>query len=148
MWACIHAGLASDALARHGLAAVEAYDEAELVHWEQLSGLPLKSMEISFTPVPDWSFLRGMQSLEKLTIFGAYVYGREDVMANLDQLTNLEELNLSYNGITTLKDFPLDSLTSLKYLDLSGNRLYDWQFNVFNSRPGLTVKHDDQNPGA
>lgn len=31
LWACIHAGLASDALARHGLAAVEAYDEAELV---------------------------------------------------------------------------------------------------------------------
>lgn len=131
-----------------GLSLEYQYDEAELVHWEQLSGLPLKSLEIGFTPVPDWSFLRGMQSLEKLSIGGAYVYGREEVLANLDQLIHLKELSLGYNGITTLKDFPLDSLTSLKYLDLSGNCLYDWQFNVFNSRPGLTVKHDDQNPGA
>ncbi|GEM_PF-5330442 len=70
------------------------------------------------TPMPD---LANFKKLRILSIWQSGVVGL--IPASLSSLTNLERLNLGYNGSLTGNIPNLSALTKLSYLDLSSNKL-------------------------
>ena len=74
----------------------------------------------------------GLNSLTSLNIRGNRIYDIGlYVFSERSNLRNLSSIHLQDNLLTSLQDGVFDGLKSLKYLDLSGNRISDIGIHVF-----------------
>ncbi|XP_051140097.1 receptor-like protein EIX2 [Andrographis paniculata] len=92
-----------------------------LLQLHNLTYLNLTGINFGGNPIPN--FIASMKMLQNLTLSRCGLFGT--VPPNLGNLTNLVQLDLSYNSLIVDSLDWLSELPSLSYLDLSGNNVSD-----------------------
>lgn len=105
----------------------------------------LMHLDLSDNKIDQFSF-RQMENLLSLTLDRNKIHNLESSMGiNLEGLEKLEKLSLAYNEILYIDSTAIGTMSNLRYLNLSGNSLSTFNFDMLKSVKSLDILILDSN---